>query len=125
MRDRHDDFEKAGAGVAAIGMGTSEMAASFAASRDIPFPLLVDKTRVTYRALDIKKGSWSEVIGPKVWTRYLRALREGHSAAVPRQDPKQLGGALVIAPGGEVKYVHKATNSSDIAPVEELLAALG
>lgn len=125
MRDRYDAFEGAEARVAAIGMGTTEMAADFARSSNIPFPLLVDTSRQSYRALEIKKGSWSDVIGPRIWKRGIAAIREGHKlSTMPRQDPRQLGGAAVIAPGGEVRYLHKATTSSDIAPVEELLQAL-
>lgn len=125
MRDRYEDFEGAGATVAAIGMGTTEMAADFATESNIPFPLLVDSSRQSYRALEIDKGSWSDVIGPRVWRHGLAAIREGHKlSTMPKQDPRQLGGAAVIAPGGEVRYLHRATTSSDLAPVEELLHAL-
>ncbi len=125
MRDRYDELEGAGAEVAAIGMGTVEMAADFARSSDIPFPLLVDTSRDSYAALEIKKGSWTDVIGPKIWSRGIAAIRQGHKlSTMPKQDPRQLGGAAVIAPGGEVKYLYKATNSSEIADVDELLGAL-
>jgi hypothetical protein len=35
----------------------------------------------------------------------------------------QLGGVLVIAPDGSVRYAHLAENAADTAPVREVLAA--
>jgi hypothetical protein len=36
----------------------------------------------------------------------------------------QLAGALVVAPGGKVLYLHQATGAEDNAPVDDLLEAL-
>ena len=37
--------------------------------------------------------------------------------------PAQLGGAMVVAPGGEITWSHMAENASDNAAPEEILAA--
>ena len=125
MRDRYAEIEAAGAGVAAIGMGAIQRAARFKEELDIPFPLLVDRTRETYRLLELSRGSWNDVAGPKVWGRGLRSLVGGNAQTVrPREDPRQLGGAAVILPGDRLASVHRATTSSDNVPVDRLLGAL-
>jgi hypothetical protein len=124
LSERYQEFEARGADVVAIGMGRVDMARHFAETRDIPFPLLVDHDRKSYRALGLESGSWMDVAGPKVWVRGLKATAKGHTAAIARQDPKQFGGVMVVAAGGEVLYLHKAQSSSDNPAIDDVLAAL-
>ncbi|HYP24749.1 MAG TPA: AhpC/TSA family protein, partial [Actinomycetota bacterium] len=85
-----------------------------------------DRERKTHRALELKRGNVLDVAGPKQVARGLKAFVTGTSAGrpAPKQDVLQLGGALVVAPGGEVLYRHQATGSEDNAPVDALLEAL-
>jgi hypothetical protein len=124
LRDRHEDFERVGANLLAIGMGIPEMAAHFRDTQEIPFPLLVDHTKETYRALEIGRGSWMDVAGPKVWARSAKSILSGKGQGVPKQDPLQLGGAIVVEAGGRVRYLHRAKTSSDNPKPEELLEQL-
>lgn len=124
MRDRIDEFEALGADVITIGMGQPEMAADFRDQQEIPFPVLVDHTKKTYRMLGLGRGSMVKIMGPQVWLRGAKGLLTGHGMATPKQDPYQLGGAVVLDKGGRVKHVHRATTSSDNLPVDDLLAAL-
>jgi hypothetical protein len=121
LRDHHEDFERVGANLLAIGMGIPEMAAHFRDSQKIPFPLLVDHRKQTYRALEIGRGSWMDVAGPKVWARSAKSILSGKGQGVPKQDPLQLGGAIVVDAGGRVRYMHRAKTSSDNPKPEELL----
>jgi hypothetical protein len=124
LSERYQEFQDKGADVVAVGMGRVDMAKHFADTRGIPFRLLVDHDQESYRALELKSGSWWDVTGPKVWVRGIKGMAKGHASTIPRQDPKQFGGVLVVAPGGEVRYLHRAENSSDNAPIDEVLAAL-
>lgn len=126
MRGRYDEFEAKRANVAAIGMGLTAMAADFREKQDIPFPLLVDRHRETHRALELKRGNLLEVAGPKQIARGIKSFLTGNTQGrpAPKQDVLQLGGALVVAPGGPVLYRHQATGAEDNAPVDDLLAAL-
>jgi hypothetical protein len=124
LRDRHEDFERVAANLLAIGMGIPEMAAHFRDTQEIPFPLLVDHTKETYRALEIGRGSWMDVAGPKVWARSAKSILSGKGQGVPKQDPLQLGGAIVVEAGGRVRYLHRAKTSSDNPKPEELLEQL-
>lgn len=105
-------------------MGWPEMAAGFKNEFDIPFRLLVDTERLSYKALEIRRGSLMDVMGPSVWLPWTKAVLRGNFQGRPQLDVTQLGGALVVAPGGEVRYRHTAKNSADNAPVDDLLAAL-
>jgi hypothetical protein len=120
LRDHYEDFERVGANVLAIGMGIPEMAAHFRDTQDIPFPLLVDHTKQTYRALELGRGSWMDVAGPKVWARGAKSILSGTGQGVPKQDPLQLGGVIVVEAGGRVRYMHRAKTSSDNPKPEEL-----
>jgi hypothetical protein len=124
LRDHHEDFERVGANLLAIGMGIPEMAAHFRDTQEIPFPLLVDHRKQTYRALEIGRGSWMDVAGPKVWARSAKSILSGKGQGVPKQDPLQLGGAIVVEAGGRVRYMHRAKTSSDNPKPEELLDQL-
>ncbi len=105
-------------------MGRPEMAADFRDKQEIPFLVLVDHTKETYRMLELGRGSLMQIMGPQVWLRAAKGLVTGHGVAAPKQDPYQLGGAVVVGRGGSVKHVHRAKTSSDNLPVDDLLAAL-
>lgn len=124
MSDRYDEFRSRGAEVVAIGMGRVDMARHFAETRSIPFTLLVDERRESYRALDLKVGSWLDAAGPKVWMRGIKGTLAGHVSTLPKQDPKQMGGVMVVDRGGDVLYLHRAEESSDNPPIDEVLKAL-
>ena len=124
MSERYDEFRARGTDVVAIGMGRVDMAAHFAETRSIPFRLLVDHDRESYRALGLKVGSWMDAAGPKVWVRGVKGVLAGHPSSLPKQDPKQMGGVMVIGRGGDVLYLHRTEESSDNPPIDDVLAAL-
>ena len=122
MRDRHRDFEAAGVTVAAVGMGTPAMAAHFAAEQKMPFRLLVDHTKETYRAMEVNRGGLLEIAGPKVWVRGIKSLAKNRQGK-PEQDPFQLGAVFAVAAGGKILLAHQSDSSSDNLDPDKLLAA--
>ncbi len=124
MSERYKEFEDRGADVVAVGMGRVDMARHFAETRDIPFRLLVDHGQDSYRALELKRGTLMEVAGPKVWLRGIKGTLTGHPSSLPKQDAKQMGGVMVVDAGGDVRYLHRAAQSSDNPPIDDVLAAL-
>lgn len=122
---RHEaELRSAGGEVVVIGMGTPEHAAHFQQQQELPFTLLVDRTRESYRAAGLKYPKMWEVTGPKVWWRGLKAVAKGARQGSAKQNYKQLGGTLVIAPGGEVEWTHKSKDSADNAPVDQIVSYL-
>lgn len=123
LRDAYEDLTARGE-LAAIGMGRPEEAAAFKARWQVPFPLLVDRRKESYRALGLETGSLARIAGPRVWGPFLAAMARGRGVAIGRQDIYQLGGAAVIVPGGTITYLHRARTSADNAPIAELVNAL-
>ena len=124
MRDHYDEIRSLGADVVAIGLGRPDMAAHFRDEFDIPFRLFVDPQKRSYKLLKMQRSGWSGVIGPTVWLQGARSILKGRGIAKPKQDPMQLGGAVVIETRGKIAFVHRADDSSDNVPTEKLLDAI-
>lgn len=108
-----------------IGMGWPAAAADFRDTHEVPFPVLVDRKKETYRALQIQRGNVWEVAGPSVWLRTVRSLVTGRGIDIrAKQDPFQLGGVIVADKGGEILYSYRSKSSSDNPPTGEVIAAL-
>jgi hypothetical protein len=104
-------------------MGTPAMAGDFKRKYDVPFPVLIDRTKQTYRLLGLRRATLVDAVKPKVlWRGAVSFVKRGQ--AIPQQDPAQLGGAIVVDRSGEIVHVHRAKDAQDNAPVDQLLAAL-
>jgi len=129
-RDR-EKFEAAGVRLAVIGQGEPAQAAEFRRSQSVDLPLLVDRERISYEAAGAKLATVGELVGPRIVGRMLKrtiASRLPSGGIAVNQGrivnhPAQLGGVLIIAPDGSVRYAHMSEDSSDIPPNEEVLAA--
>jgi peroxiredoxin len=124
-------FEEAGVGMAAIGIGAPDDAAEFCDMQGVDVPMLVDPDRSTYVLAGAKVATLDELVGPRIIGRALKRtllsrLRLGsiavHQGRI-RGHAGQLGGVLLIAPDGSVRYAHLADDMSDNPPVREVLAA--
>jgi len=129
LRDRHQELVSRGANVAVIATGLPAMAKDFQEQYRLPFPVLVDTPRVTYAALGLKRLSgrgvtWVLIRESLLVRGLVKVLRFGVGRPKKKQDIFQLGGALVVAPGGVVKLVHRADEYTDNVPVDALLGAL-
>jgi peroxiredoxin len=130
LRDRYPELAAKGANVAVIAAGFPAMAKDFQEEYRLPFPVLVDTPRATYAALGLKRATRLAVLW---WSLRELALvrgavllaRRGVGMPKKKQSVLQLGGALVVAPGGKVKLVHRAEETKDNVPVDALLEALG
>lgn len=110
--------------MACIAAGFPAMAKDFQQEYRLPFPVLVDRSKTTYRALGLKRGSLSEVIGLRVLRRGRAFLNFRWGLPAKGQNVFQLGGALVVGRGGTVKLVYRSKDAADSAPVDALLQAL-
>jgi hypothetical protein len=120
-----EDFEAAGATLVLIGQLTPRHAAHFRRRQRIDVPVLADEERATYKAAGAKIGSLAELVGPKVVAKgALTTLRTGKLQGRTIGHPAQLGGAMVIAPSGEIVWSRMAQDASDNAPPREILAAV-
>ena len=124
-RDR-EQFEAGGARLVVIGQGTPRHAEAFVTEHGVDgLELLVDPNRETYAAAGAKIATVDELFSPRVVARgvsvataerIVQGRTVGHNA--------QLGGVLVVAPGGRIAWAHMATDASDNPPNDEVLKAV-
>ena len=121
-----DKFDAAGARLVVIGQGTPKHAAHFRDQFDLDgLEVLVDPDREAYKLAGTKVGTVSELLGPRsVMSGIKRAATERMVQGPTQGSAAQLGGVLVIAPGGEVAWAHMAENAADNPPNAEVLAAV-
>jgi hypothetical protein len=118
-------FEAADANLVLIGQLTPRHAAHFRRRHKIDLPVLTDEDRRTYKAAGAKVGNVGELLGPKVVAKgALTTLRTRKLQGRTIGHPAQLGGAMVIAPGGEIVWSHMARDASDNASPDEMLTAI-
>lgn len=126
------EFEAAGARLVAIGQGTPAQAARFRADQCVDLLLLSDPDRRSYAAAGAKVATLPELLGPRIIARGLArtiASRIPQGSIVVHQGkivdhPAQLGGVVVVAPDGSVRYAHMSEDASDNPPVSEVIAAV-
>jgi peroxiredoxin len=119
-----EQFEAAGVDLVLIGQLTPRHAAHFRRRQDIDLPVLADEDRTSYKAAGAKVGNLNDLLGPKVVAKgALTSLRTRKLQGRTIGHPAQLGGAMVIAPNGEVVFQHMAKDASDNASPDEILAA--
>jgi hypothetical protein len=121
-----DKFEAAGVNLVLIGQLTPRHASHFRRRQKIELPVLADESRQSYKAAGAKVGSLGDLLGPKVVAKgALTTLRTGKVQGRTIGHPAQLGGAMVIAPPGEIVWSRMAKDASDNAAPEEILSAAG
>jgi peroxiredoxin len=119
------EFDAANVAVTLIGQATPRQAAHFRRRQEIELPVLADEERASYKAAGAKVATMAELLGPKVVAKGLTTGRKyGVSQGRTVGHPAQLGGAMLILPGGEVAWSHMAQDASDNAETDEILAAM-
>ena len=124
-RDR-EEFDAAGARLVLIGQGTPAHAEHFRDQFDLDgLEILVDPDRAAYEAAGAKIASLSDLFGPRsVISGIKRAASERMVQGPTKGSNTQLGGVLVVAPGGDVAWSHLAVDASDNPPNEDVLKAV-
>ena len=94
------------------------------AGLEVPYPVLVDRERESYRAWGLRRSSVAGIwLDPRVWARYATLILRGERMRRFGSDTLQLGGDFVLDRDGTVVYA-RPQRRDDRPPVGELLAAL-
>ena len=117
-------IEARGARLVFIGVGNRHFAGGFRHELGLTEPVYVDTQRHSYRALGMKRGLWATLLNRDTWRSRGRARAGGFRQKGVQGDPWQLGGVLVVFPGGRVAYRYLSQAAGDHPPVAEVLAAL-
>ena len=126
MRDRLHELGR-DTDVALVTFTDPENLAAYRDRHDLPFPILVDRARATYRAYGLGRGSVARSWGWRAARRYVEIIRRDGPGGLrrPTEDTLQLGGDFVIAPDGTLAYGFWGAGPDDRPSVDDLIAAIG
>ncbi|MFN0133351.1 MAG: SelL-related redox protein, partial [Phycisphaerales bacterium] len=105
------DISKAGVGLSVVGMTASpEGLRALGQQHGLTSATwFADPDRVLYRALELGRGSFLQLFGPRVWIAGVLAAFRGHGIGKLEGDGFQMPGAFVIHRGRAVRAYHHAT----------------
>jgi hypothetical protein len=124
LHREYDRIRAAGADLVLIGNGGRQAASAFCEEHGITSPVYVDVARRAYLALGMRRGVRSPIGAVRTVGHAARAWRRGFRQGAVQGDAWQLGGVLVVLPGGRIVYRHLSTEAGDHPPVAEVLAAV-
>lgn len=122
LRRRAAELEQADIRAAVVTFEVSCVARNYVRKTGLPWPLLDDEQRVLYRAYGMGRGSYWRILGPKSWWAYMKIMLRGRLPKMPKDDPYQLGGDVLIDPRGIVRLQHVSTMPADRPSVDAILA---
>ena len=124
MRDHAAEIERLGARIVAVGTGDPAYARAFVADESIPFLVLVDDRAEAAAAAAVPASSFLGMFHPRTWAKTRETWRRGYRVHKAGARVTQLGATFVIAPGPRVVYAHLDADSTDHAPLDDILRAL-
>lgn len=123
LTEYEDGFVENQSRLAVVGPGEADHLAAFREVTGYNSDLFADPSRETYRVLGFSSGI-SKLIGIKPVQRVFSAIKSGIRPGSLQGSALQLGGAVVIAPGNEVRYFFRESQAGDHPPVAQLLEAV-
>jgi peroxiredoxin len=124
LRRNQKKFEKAKARVVLVGLGTPSEADEFAATYNIPFPIVADPEKKLYRKFGLKQMSTLGFLSPGLALKGVTAILGGHGIGMPQGDIRQLPGVFIINTAGQIISSHIAENPADHPDAASILATL-
>ena len=120
-----EQFDRAGVRLVLIGQATPRHAKHFRDKQGVaPLPVLADEERESYRAAGWRRANAAQLVGPR---SVLSGLKHGARSGVVQGrvigDAAQLGGEMIVRPGGEIVWSHRQENAGDTVDPERLLEA--
>jgi hypothetical protein len=94
-------------------MSGSEKIRELAAKRGLGDAIIVeDPEKTLYDAFELRRGSFMQLFGPRVFLRGIAATLRGHLVGRPEGDPFQMPGAFLVEDGRIVRsYRHEHAGS--------------
>ena len=121
MRRQEEDLDSLGIGVAVVTFEIGQAAQNYVRDTKLRWPLLVDETRELYSAYGMAHGTFWNIYGPSAWWIYAKLLLRGRRLVRVDGDFLQLGGDILIDPGGVVRIHHVGSGPADRPSVESIL----
>jgi peroxiredoxin len=124
LRDHHDEITGLGAEVVAIGTGDRRYCEAFVREEQLPFLVLVDDDAVAAHAASVRTLGWFGLLHPRSWKATRETSKRGYHVHKAGKRVKQIGATFVLGPGDRIRYGHLDADSTDHAPLPEVLGAL-
>jgi hypothetical protein len=124
LRHEEGNARALGGALVVVGSGSPRQARRFQEDVGWEGAVLSNPDLGAFAAAGMKRSLVSTLLRPKVLGHALRAFRSGARQAHTQGDSWQLGGVLVLRPGGEVVWRYTSAEAGDHPPVAEVLAAL-
>ena len=124
MRERYEEITGLGADVVAIGTGDQRYADAFVREEKIPFLVLVDDDGAAARAVSLRTLNWFQLLHPRTWKATRETSKRGHHVHKAGARVRQIGATFVMGAGDQVRYEHVDTDSTDHAPLDDVVKAL-
>jgi hypothetical protein len=128
VRERLPDFERLGVRVAPIVQAAPADAARFCARHGLEGLCVPDPERRSHRAVGLGRTSWWSLLFPPAPMRARRgeARRRGFGPSLRGtllrgSDVRQLPGALLVARGGRILWLHRGADPADLPAPDRLL----
>ena len=115
------DFSKRNVKIVVITFEDDRLARSYGDETFLPWPLLIDENRDTYRNYGMLSASFWDVLGLKTWWVYFKEIRKGKRLSKTTGDIFQRGGDVLIDPDGIVRLHYIGKGPADRPAVEMIL----
>jgi peroxiredoxin len=118
-----DQLDAAGARVVLVYRDDLDTVREACAQRAVPFDYVSDPGRRLENATEIERFSIARyaAFSPK---RLVRALGSGSRVGIPASGVLQGRGTFVVDHDGRIVYAHQSATAADIAPIDDILAAV-
>ena len=124
MREHNDEINNLGASIVAVGTGDQRYAEAFVREEQIPFLVLVDDDAAAAEAASLRTLNWFQLLHPRTWKATRDTSKRGHHVHRSGKRVKQIGATFVIGAGDRIRYEHMDADSTDHAPVDDVIASL-
>ena len=113
----------AGIDILGVGHAPPPVVTQFLARNPLPFPVVTDVNRASYRAMGLPRVPLRHFLRPRILFDFFRLLFKGEKILrlTHTEDVQQLGGDYLIDRNRKVLYVYPSRDATDRASVEALL----
>jgi len=128
LRETLPQFEERGIRIGCIVQGTAQEMARFCGRHGVASVCIPDPKRESYRAMGLERTDWWSILFPTPEGRRRRTAAKAAGFPISfkgtiqkHSDVLQLPGAALVAQGGRIQWIHRATSPSDLPSPSQLL----
>ncbi len=123
VSEKYPRLQAAGIDVLGVGHAPPPVVRQFLARDQIPFPVVTDVSRESYKAMGLPRVPLWHFLRPRIVVDAVRLLLRGEKIRrlTRTEDIQQLGGDYLIGRDRTVLYAYPSRDATDRVPVETLL----